>query len=377
MKIRSFAAESVAAALKQVRGELGGSAVVLKTRRITNGAGSEEYEITACLDEPSAGTASRTEPGESANLAGTPCDGHELVQPHLDVIDQLVGTGRLEKRLDAIEDKVQKFLQAQRVIEVGVCPQTETLGRAIGALRAADVPETFVMAFFDELAKQFSTPKITGDLIHKQLTEKIARLTEPEMEFKVGDRLLVMGPAGSGKTSVIGKVAAHLVAEKKLPVKLVTLDGCKVGGIDELESYGDLLGIKVVSPVEALNESNDSARVVLIDTAAWPDDENQTASLSELYRKLNPTCRLMVFSSLMRSSDVDAMVRRTVALEPTHLAFTMTDLTDRWGGVLAATAAGGPRIAMITDSSSGTGSISSPDARVIAGRLLTREVQLG
>ena len=34
-------------------------------------------------------------------------------------------------------------------------------------------------------------------------------------------------------------------------------------------------------------------------------------------------------------------------------------------------------IAMITDSPSGTGSICPPDARVIAGRLLAREVQLG
>ena len=49
MIIKSYAAESVAAALKAVRAEMGGDAVVLNTRQ-TNEFGKVGVEITACID---------------------------------------------------------------------------------------------------------------------------------------------------------------------------------------------------------------------------------------------------------------------------------------------------------------------------------------
>ena len=76
MIIKSFTADSVAAALKEVRAELGGEAVVLKTRQLVNPGDSNRIEITACLDKPTAAQASVALPdGElpsRADKAGGP-----------------------------------------------------------------------------------------------------------------------------------------------------------------------------------------------------------------------------------------------------------------------------------------------------------------
>ena len=58
MIIKSFTAETMTAALKTVRQELGGDAVVLKSRQLSNGTDANRVEVTACLDKPTAAQAS-------------------------------------------------------------------------------------------------------------------------------------------------------------------------------------------------------------------------------------------------------------------------------------------------------------------------------
>ncbi|MCH9030725.1 MAG: hypothetical protein IIB00_00490 [candidate division Zixibacteria bacterium] len=58
MIIKSFLADSIADALKMIRSDLGGKAVVLKTRALSaheSGQGRRMVEITACLDNPTVG----------------------------------------------------------------------------------------------------------------------------------------------------------------------------------------------------------------------------------------------------------------------------------------------------------------------------------
>lgn len=51
MRIKSYAAETVAAALKRVRTEMGADAFLLKTRSLLNPLGFEEVEVIACAEE--------------------------------------------------------------------------------------------------------------------------------------------------------------------------------------------------------------------------------------------------------------------------------------------------------------------------------------
>jgi len=374
MIIRSFVAESVATALKEVRSEMGGNAVVLKTRQLSGHNSTGKYEVTACLDNPTAEQAGRTLSSRTATVAATVAD--EAVRTPEIVAEETVDTSRIEARLVSLEEKLESLLQVERLAGSGLETELKLLEETRSALQLSDVPAEQITRLLVSLKDRPSEEKLSAQLIRSRITEMVAAVIEPDCEFKAGDRILFVGPAGSGKTSAIGKLAAHLVIKKKLAVKLVTLDNTNVGAYDEIASYAELLGVDVTNPTFAAQEVDESAdvdKVVLIDTGVLPTDAAALRNFTDQIEILRPTHRLAVFSALTRSTDVAAFGRKLESLEPSHLVFTMTDLTDSWGGALAASEATGLKLALIANAPSGGGSLEKPEASFMVSKLLDRE----
>ena len=378
MVIRSYLADSVASALKQVRTDMGGDAVVLKTRVVKDDGSGKQFEVTACLDQPTvqqADTILRQSKEAAPNVVEAV--GTSRFDPPETVIPVAVSESGLEDRLVAIEAKLELLLQAGQLERLGLQKDMELITRAVRAMQVADVPDHYIADFFEAIRNSRSLADLDSAGIHQKLVEQLEEGLEPGIDFKVGDRVLVVGSAGSGKTSLIGRLAAQLTYEQNLPVKLVSLDNYKVGAMDEIASYAVLLGIGEIDTMNqslAAPESKDDDKVVLIDTGAFPQDQDRLAELKDMIRELRPTHRLAVFSALTRSSDIETQVRQMAWLEPTHLVFTMTDLTDRQGSLLAGICATDVNIAMITDSPSGADSFRTPDAKTIAYAILGQEV---
>ncbi|RKX25689.1 MAG: hypothetical protein DRP45_05310 [Candidatus Zixiibacteriota bacterium] len=387
MIIRSFVAPSAAAALKNVRSEMGGDAVVLKTTQTTEQNGKEMIEVTACLDNPTAAQASKvlldkkTRLDKSTISDTTPRATTELSvqegQQELSTADSKeTATLTIESRLDAIEAKLDLLLSTDIADTSVAVPESKVLVAA-AAMRKADVPELYIASFFDALRDKFGEEQITEKTIHDELVSRIESLVEPGLSFQAGNRLVFIGPAGSGKTSVVGKLASQLVVEQKTAVTLVTLDSYKVGALDEIASYSDLLGVDLTEASDVAARSSHRDKVVLIDTGAFPWETGETVRVREQLDHMEPTHRFVVFSALTRSSDIESIALSAMQLQPTHLVFTMTDLSDCWGAALAAAEATGIRIGLITNSPSGTGRVESPNASAIAARILGAEEQDG
>jgi len=60
MIIKTFTAESSAAALKRVKAEMGGEAIVLKTRQVSDESSQTMFEVTACLEKPTVDQSSKS-----------------------------------------------------------------------------------------------------------------------------------------------------------------------------------------------------------------------------------------------------------------------------------------------------------------------------
>jgi len=374
MVIRSYTAESVATALKRVRQEMGGEAVVLKTRLLEDPGGERKYEVTACLDKVTVRQADvvLNAPPEVETATSAVADKNDRkglsagTAPHPD---------NLEIRLAAIEESLARLVQARQLERVGMPNEHGPAVAAAGAMHAADVPDHCIADFFEGIRNGQSSTPVDFETIRQRLIDRLAFVIDPGVEFKKGDRILVAGPAGAGKTSVVGRLAARLTCQKHFSVKLVSLDDHKVGAMEELASYADLLGVDDYA-MHATSNSKlaiDRNKVVLIDTCALPRDPHRLAELKERIESLRPTHRLIVFSALMRSSDVESYSREMAWLEPTHIIFTMTDLTRRLGSLLAAASVNNLKIAMITNSSGGEGDMISAGPAALADVILGRE----
>jgi flagellar biosynthesis protein FlhF len=381
MVIRSYTAESVAAALKRVRQEMGGAAVVLKTRMLECAGAEKQYEVTACLDSATVEQANAvlTSAPPTATLEATVAQKTTRKESPVAPAVASSAPAGLETRLAIIEGHLEQLLHARQLDRVSMpyehCPAVSVAA----AMQAADVPDHCVADFFEGVRKDQSSMPVDFETIRQRLIDRLTFVIDAKVEFKKGERILVAGPAGAGKTSVVGRLAARLTCQNHLPVKLVSLDTHKVGAIEELASYADLLGVDDYS-MHATSDSKlavDRNKVVLIDTCALPRDQERLVELKTHIELFEPTYRLMVFSALMRSSDVESYAREMAWLKPTHLVFTMIDLTRRLGSLLAAASASGLKIAMITDSSGGDGTMIAAGPTELADVILGREESRG
>lgn len=373
MIIKTFTAESSAAALKQVRAELGRDAVVLKTRELAGPNGASRIEITACLDgaaptpQPIAPAVNRTSDIRPAAFKTISTE-----KP----INRIASAAKpevpsdLDLRLTRIE-KLVTSLAERSSVSTPIDPFTSI--RSI--LGNADVPQSEIDALIAELSHSAAGAEAIEDIVRASLTTIFESRISPTLTFKPGDRILFAGPAGSGKTSVLGKLAARLVFQDKRKVTLVTVDSAKIGGIEELQSYADILGAQTINH-QAAAGLIDTTAITLIDTPSWPRSEEQQKRLHKQIEAISPNYRLVVLPAVMRSSDVADVMAQLNLLSPSQCVVTMLDLTRRWGSVLAVCS---PEIklAFTTNGAAGIGTVNAPDAVALAGQLLCTEVSRG
>ena len=84
--------------------------------------------------------------------------------------------------------------------------------------------------------------------------------------------IALVGPTGVGKTTTLAKLAAHFHVVEKKRVGLITLDSYRLGAIEQLRRFADIIGLsfKTISEPGKITEeinSFDNHDVVFIDTA--------------------------------------------------------------------------------------------------------------
>jgi flagellar biosynthesis protein FlhF len=350
MIIKSFAADSVASALKKVCQEMGRDAIVLRTRQAPAGSSRERIEITACIDKP---TVNRVE----AVIDSSPVSKQSFTE----------GVGvNLSSRIKEVDRNLDRSLQP----ELQLNSDQDRFGgfqEVYGCLQEADLPDKLIERLMASVIEEYDQCDDIKIFARGKLVEYFSSLMLPGLSFKPGDRLLFLGPAGAGKSSVMGKLAARLVKQDRQKVNLTSIDYSKIAAHDELASYAEILRVKVSDPLaDPAGGSSESNCITLIDGPALPNDPEKLAKLKEKIKQVNPDYRLVVFSALTRSSDVEELATRILPLEPTHVVVTMFDQTRRCGSVVAAVETLGVKIAFITDSSGGVGQIKAPNPDTFA-----------
>jgi flagellar biosynthesis protein FlhF len=158
--------------------------------------------------------------------------------------------------------------------------------------------------------------------------------------------IAAVGPAGVGKTTTIAKLATMARIGGKT-VTLVTCDTFRVGGVEQLRRYADLLGVAFEVARSATELGTIVARagtnVVLVDTsgrepAADAAERLLAAAPFKAKKEFEGFTRhvLLCVPASIRAVDTARVVKAFSATNPTALAMTKLDETDAPSGLVHA-----------------------------------------
>lgn len=166
--------------------------------------------------------------------------------------------------------------------------------------------------------------------------------------------LALVGPAGVGKTTTAAKLAARSIMQKKT-VALISCDAYRVGAMDQLGEYADLMEARFHT---AMNQQElldiiacETADVIIVDTsgkAIEPDSTEAALGAPELRGKAEGLERsrprvevLLCVAASIRSADAGRVHRDFAIAQPTGLVITKIDETDTPAGIAHAAFATG------------------------------------
>ena len=139
---------------------------------------------------------------------------------------------------------------------------------------------------------------------------------------------MLVGPTGAGKTTTIAKLAARAALIENRRVSLVTLDNYRVGGIDQIRTFADLIGVPVQvadSPADLANLIDPANDLTLIDTAGRsPRDAAAIEELAGHIEGLDIEVHLVVPAG-SSAAQIDELMQRYRTLAPVRLLFTKLD----------------------------------------------------
>ena len=329
MQLKTFQAADIRSALAAVKQELGPEALVVATRTIPGGIlSSSRVEVTAAI-----------EPAPALKIAQSTIR-HEASPEALPL--QRLGHLAGERR----------YAEGQRHESRSVTAGLDDAGLQIAnrlttQLVDADVEPDLAQRLGSIVARRCG-PSEDESVYTRTLCELVAdrlgQVHDPCHGHHV--KVAVVGATGVGKTTTIAKIAAHAALVLRKQVALVSVDTYRVGALEQLRAYADLIQVPLTIARDAASfgkaiRTHANADLVLIDTAGrGPQDAEQVPTLTAMFAGYDVRTCLAVAANTRRY-EVRRVLERYRPLSPSAVLLTKLDESEVGGAVLNVTT-GGP-----------------------------------
>jgi len=395
MKIKRYTAESMRAALAQVRAEQGPDAVILSSRR-----GQEGIEVIAAVDydealftdanrqraataaetaaapppgaavSPTTGAAAqRTAPPPRAAPAPRPATvqppapaAPPKATPRAPTLAAAHRTPAVTPRADVGYTLMQREMhEMRRLLEAGMAGMTWSDKRLREPLKARVLEQLSAMDIAPDVAMAIaeSTPRRTS--LENPANIPLALLIKhlpigADTTAVNGGIMALVGPTGAGKTTTIAKLAARwCLLHGSRDLALVSTDAYRIGAREQLMTYARILD----APMYPANSAKElgrllarlsSKKLVLIDTAGMgPRDVRLTEQLATLKLGAAKAKVLLTLPAQGEGHALEEIVRAFARVSPEACILTKVDEAASLGGVLSAAIRHKLKIAYVCD----------------------------
>jgi flagellar biosynthesis protein FlhF len=359
MMTQTFRGRTLDEARRAAHAALGPEAAVLTTRKVPRLGlgglfGARDVEIAVApppaSEPPPAASARRgifsaAAYGAEAGKAAAPADLTALRAELRSELRSIHGASARPPSVDlSIESEITALRVAVERFTEPEAPRTGALGRI---LRETGLEGKAALALAKALKKEGRAP--SPEALRDAVADLIRAAPSP-LNAEGPALVALVGPAGVGKTTTAGKLAAHAIHELSRTVTIISCDGVRVGAFEQIERFAELLGVTLVCARSAGELARAVAAattdLVIVDTPGRsPRDldsaERSLGASSLATRGKTPRSRsvLLCLPASLRADDAAHFARAFAPTRPTALAITKLDETRTPAGLVHGTAA--------------------------------------
>ena len=237
-------------------------------------------------------------------------------------------------------------LKAQlEIMKEGIYNEIKENDSVISEVKELFMKKGIASVWLDEMFNSLiGTPLIEDrELLVSYLLEEIDEaLKIKEENLSTPKVMMLVGPTGVGKTTTIAKLAARYayLMDRPYKVALLNLDSYKVGAIEQLEHYADIMQIEHISvgSAEAFKDKLEVLEdydVILVDTAGMSPYDTQkfikTVEFvnSDLDMEVN-----LVLSATVKYEDMEDIYNNFSFLNLDSVVISKFDETKHFGTLL-------------------------------------------
>ncbi|MGB5157853.1 hypothetical protein [Desulfobacterium sp. N47] len=312
MQIRKYKAKTIGDAVSMVKNELGQDAVILSSKQLKENVSGNIFEISAIAS--------------SADIINTSSGSYE------DVKSELLNIKEMIYILNHSEGAADKLMM-----------KPETLSIYAKLIRNG-VNEHYARKF---LEKGGAFNNEGPDNIKAVKTDTVKAMIEQieickPFENTNGKQIItaMIGTTGVGKTTTIAKLAAQLTLKNKIKVGLISIDNYRIGAIEQLKTYANILGIPCMP---AFNRKDLVAAIgrlsnvdaIIIDTAGQSQYDGKR--IEELRNIITDDLKIeshLLLNVATAEEEMNKIAINFSLLEYKSYIFTKLDESEKYGSVI-------------------------------------------
>jgi len=327
--LKTYRATDLAAALSMARTELGPQALVLATREVDTPLGVKMTEITAGVSRKDETEANREVKALKEEIA------------------------RLKKRGEG-----------KRGTGAGTAPASAPprnresepafLRQAADALVAAGLSRDLAARFTRIGGRRIRNGEPAANLA--VLAEEGMSAVLPFTDLPMDSRcILVVGPAGAGKTTTVAKLAARLSLARNGEVRLGIADIEKIGAVEQAAIFARHLGIqhhRIDRPRDLLNaiaRTGVGGTLVLDTPGIGACDLDRMERIVRLRALVPDADVVLLVPAGVHRGEAEAILERFAPLDPTCIGFSRVDDGAGIGELVTAAARRGIPLSFLTN----------------------------
>jgi flagellar biosynthesis protein FlhF len=337
MIIKKYTSDNMTNVMAMIKKELGPEAVIMNKRYVRQKGikglfTKKKIEITAAVDENAEREVKPISIPQQNNYNGG-------IEKELTKVTEMLQT-IVEKNVDVSDKKVIQDIKPENENKEVKKNTGNKRGLSKKALIERDVSEEILANITSELkqTEEFKDVKRIPDTV---LMEKIKEMIKVDENEDNGGRIRAfIGPTGVGKTTTIAKIAALNALSTGKKVGLITIDTYRIGAVEQLKIYADILGI----PFSAINNLGDikptmekfnDCDLIFIDTTGRSIKNVMQLSELKLYLdNIRPDKTYLTMSMTTKYNDMLGILEGFSSINYDSIVLTKFDETTTYGSIV-------------------------------------------